>query len=76
MEKAVVPQFVADYIESFYDGIVPEAWEQAELIKDWDFYIAGNPDVQEWVKDDSNFVTMVKAIVTNHYEVEVEEYIW
>jgi len=78
MEKVVVPQFVADYIENHYDGTIPTTLDKADLIRDWDNYInvSGNLKVKEWVKNESNFLSFVMAIATNNYEVEEKKYYW
>lgn len=78
MEKVVVPQFVADYIENHYGGTIPTTWDRADLIRDWDNYInvSGNLKVKEWVKNESNFITFITAIITNDYEVEEKKYYW
>lgn len=79
MEKVVVPQFVADYIENHYGGSLATNWDRADLIRDWDNYIktSGNSKVKEWVKNESNFLFFIMAIATNNYEVEEEKkYYW
>lgn len=78
MEKVVVPQFVADYIENHY-GTKPDVWDKADLIRDFDMYLEcyGNPSLQKWVENDDNFLTLITAIITNDYEVEEEKkYYW
>lgn len=78
MEKVVVPQFVAEYIENHY-GTKPDVWDKADLIRDFDMYLEcyGNPSLQKWVKNDDNFLTLITAIITNDYEVEEEKkYYW
>lgn len=77
MEKVVVPQFVAEYIEKHY-GTKPDVWDKADLIRDFDMYLEcyGNPSLQKWVKNDDNFLTLITAIITNDYEVEEKKYYW
>lgn len=78
MEKVVVPQFVADYIEGHYQGLKPGNWDKADLIRAWDDYIEGYgcSDLRKWIKNDGNFLKLVMAIATNEYEVEEKKYYW
>lgn len=77
MEKVVVPQFVADYIENNYEE-KPNVWDKADLIRDFDMYIESynNSSLEKWVKNDVNFLTLITAIITNDYEVEEKKYYW
>lgn len=78
MEKVVVPQFVADYIEKYY-GTKLDVRDKANLIRCFDMELesCGDSIFQKWVKNDDNLLTFITAIITNDYEVEEEkEYYW
>ena len=79
MEKVVVPQFVADYIENYYNGSKPNELDKAALIRYSDSRIKfhGDTPLKDWFKNESNFFSFIMAVATNNYEVEEEKkYYW
>lgn len=74
-----LPPFVAEYIESHYGDKVPTSWDKADLLRDWENYMAlsGRKDVRNWVKNADNYLTFVIAVSTNNYIIRPEKtYYW